>query len=107
MAEAHANFDNKTAFCSVEKSKPMTRIRGDRDAGGIATGYSNPHRRRKLGREKYETAMVILGEVLVVGGSALVVCSAIFWAWSAIKHGTALPHDPNQPQHAEDPAARA
>jgi hypothetical protein len=29
--------------------------------------------------------MVILGEVLVVGGSALVVCSAIFWAWSAIK----------------------
>ena len=28
--------------------------------------------------------MVILGEVLVVGGSALV-CSAIFWAWSAIK----------------------
>jgi hypothetical protein len=51
--------------------------------------------------------MVILGEVLVVGGSALVVCSAIFWAWSAIKHGTALPHDPNRPQHAEDPAARA
>jgi hypothetical protein len=31
MAEAHANFDNKTAFSSVEKSKPMTRIRGDRD----------------------------------------------------------------------------
>jgi hypothetical protein len=29
--------------------------------------------------------MVILGEVLVVGGSALVVCSAIFWAWSTIK----------------------
>jgi hypothetical protein len=29
--------------------------------------------------------MVILGEVLVAGGSALVVCSAIFWAWSAIK----------------------
>jgi hypothetical protein len=29
--------------------------------------------------------MVILGEVLVVGGSALVVCSAIFWAWSAVK----------------------
>ena len=29
--------------------------------------------------------MVILGEVLVVGGNALVVCSAIFWAWSAIK----------------------
>ena len=29
--------------------------------------------------------MVILGEVLVVGGSALVVCSAVFWAWSAIK----------------------
>jgi hypothetical protein len=28
--------------------------------------------------------MVILGEVLVAGGSALVVCSAIFWAWSAI-----------------------
>jgi hypothetical protein len=29
--------------------------------------------------------MVILGEVLVVGGSTLVVFSAIFWAWSAIK----------------------
>ena len=29
--------------------------------------------------------MVILDEVLVVGGSALVVCSAIFWAWSTIK----------------------
>ena len=29
--------------------------------------------------------MVILGEVLVVGGSELVVCSAIFWAWCAIK----------------------
>jgi len=29
--------------------------------------------------------MVILAEVLVAGGSALVVCSAIFWAWSAIK----------------------
>ena len=29
--------------------------------------------------------MVILREVLVAGGSALVVCSAIFWAWSAIK----------------------
>ena len=29
--------------------------------------------------------MVILGEVLVVGGSALVVCSAILWAWSGIK----------------------
>jgi len=29
--------------------------------------------------------MVILGEVLVVGGSALAVCSAIFWTWSAIK----------------------
>jgi hypothetical protein len=29
--------------------------------------------------------MVILGEVLVAGGSALVVCSAIFWTWSAIK----------------------
>lgn len=29
--------------------------------------------------------MVVLGEVLVVGGSALVVCSAAFWAWSAIK----------------------
>ena len=29
--------------------------------------------------------MVIQGEVLVVGGSALVVCSAIFWAWSVIK----------------------
>jgi hypothetical protein len=29
--------------------------------------------------------MVILGEVLVVGGSALVVRSAIFWAWFAIK----------------------
>jgi hypothetical protein len=29
--------------------------------------------------------MVILGEVLVAGGSALVVCSANVWAWSAIK----------------------
>src|ERR1700738_680374 len=29
--------------------------------------------------------MVILGEVLVAGGSALGVCSAIFRAWSAIK----------------------
>ena len=29
--------------------------------------------------------MVILGEVLVAGGSAMVVCSAIFWTWSAIK----------------------
>jgi hypothetical protein len=29
--------------------------------------------------------MVILGGVLVAGGSALVVCSAIFWTWSAIK----------------------
>ena len=29
--------------------------------------------------------MVILGEVLVAGGSALVACSAMFWAWSAIK----------------------
>ena len=29
--------------------------------------------------------MVILGEVLVTGGSALVVRSAIFWTWSAIK----------------------
>jgi hypothetical protein len=28
--------------------------------------------------------MVILGEVLVVGGSALVVTSVIFWAWFAI-----------------------
>ena len=26
MAEAHANLDNKTAFSSVEKSKPMTRL---------------------------------------------------------------------------------
>lgn len=26
--------------------------------------------------------MVILGEVLVAGGSALVVRSAIFWTWS-------------------------
>jgi hypothetical protein len=29
--------------------------------------------------------MVIPGEVLVAGASALVACSAIFWAWSAIK----------------------
>ena len=29
--------------------------------------------------------MVILGEVLAAGGSALVVCSASFWARSAIK----------------------
>ena len=29
--------------------------------------------------------MIILGEVLVAGGSALVVRSAIFWTWSAIK----------------------
>jgi hypothetical protein len=29
--------------------------------------------------------MVVLGEVLVIGGSALVVRSAILWAWSAIK----------------------
>ena len=29
--------------------------------------------------------MVILGEVLVVGGSALAVCSPGFWAWSSIK----------------------
>jgi hypothetical protein len=39
----------------------------------------------KLGQETQETAMVILGEVLVAGGSTLVVCIAIFWAWSAIK----------------------
>jgi hypothetical protein len=29
--------------------------------------------------------MVILGEVIVAGGTAPVVSSAIFWAWSAIK----------------------
>jgi hypothetical protein len=29
--------------------------------------------------------MVILGEVLVVGGSALVVTNAIFWVWSLMK----------------------
>jgi hypothetical protein len=29
--------------------------------------------------------MVVLDEDLVVGGSALVVRSAIFWAWSGIK----------------------
>ena len=29
--------------------------------------------------------MVILGEVLVVGGSALVVTSAVFWVWFLMK----------------------
>jgi hypothetical protein len=47
--------------------------------------------------------MVSLAEVLVVGGSALVVCSAI-WAWSAIEQrllrGTdqALGQPPQPPQ---------
>jgi hypothetical protein len=47
--------------------------------------------------------MVILGEVLVVGGSALVVCSAIFWAWSAIKQklwaNRRKPRDDEKPRH--------
>ena len=29
--------------------------------------------------------MVILGEVLVVAGSALVVTSAVFWVWSLLQ----------------------
>jgi hypothetical protein len=29
--------------------------------------------------------MVVLGELLIVGGSAIVVASAIFWAWSSYR----------------------
>ena len=32
----------------------------------------------KLGLRQWETAMVVLGELLIVGGSAIVVASAIF-----------------------------
>ena len=57
--------------------------------------------------------MVILGEVLVVGGSALVVCSAIVWAWSAIKQNACgdrmrlwanrrKPRDDEKPGHGSD-----
>jgi len=69
------------------------RCQGHRGQGGVYNGAfgdtfstlmntrSGGLRRRvvKLGWGAKETAMVILGEVLVVGGSALVVTSAIFW----------------------------
>jgi hypothetical protein len=29
--------------------------------------------------------MVVLGELLIVGGSAIVVASGIFWAWASYK----------------------
>ena len=48
--------------------------------------------------------MVILGEVLVAGGSALVVCSAIFWAWSAIKQKLLRGPDEGFGQTAGSPA---
>jgi hypothetical protein len=48
--------------------------------------------------------MVILGGVLVAGGSALVVCSAIFWAWSAIKQKLLRGPDEGFGQTAGSPA---
>src|SRR5258707_12206164 len=73
------------------------RCQGHRGQGGVYNGAfgdtcstlmntrSGGLRRRlvKLGWES--KGMVILGEVLVVGGSALVVTSAIFWVWSLMK----------------------
>ena len=54
--------------------------------------------------------MVILGEVLVAGGSALVVCSAIFWAWNRSSCGDRMrlwtnrrkPRDDEKPGHGSD-----
>jgi hypothetical protein len=50
--------------------------------------------------------MVILGEVLMVGGSALVVCSAIFWAWPAIKQKLLRGPDEALDQPAGPPSRR-
>jgi hypothetical protein len=50
-----------------------------------------------------ETAMVILGEVLVVGGSALLVTSVIFWVWSLMKQRLLQGPDEDSDQPPEAP----
>jgi hypothetical protein len=37
------------------------------------------------GWSRWETAMVILGVLLIIGGSAIVAASAILWAWSSYR----------------------
>jgi hypothetical protein len=50
-----------------------------------------------------ETVMVILGEVLVVAGSALVAASAIFWAWSLMKQRLLRGPDKDEVQPPDAP----
>ncbi len=47
--------------------------------------------------------MVILGEVLVVGGSALVVTSAVFWVWFLMKQRLLRGPDEGSEQPPEAP----
>ena len=51
----------------------------NRDAGGLAMSVSQAR------IETMGDRMVVLGELLIVGGSAIVVASAIFWAWSSYR----------------------
>jgi hypothetical protein len=43
--------------------------------------------------------MVVLGELLIVGGTAIVVASGIFWAWASYKQNLlgGPEEDTNQP----------
>jgi len=47
--------------------------------------------------------MVILGEVLVIGGSAVVVTSAVFWVWSLIQQRLLPGPDEGSDQPPEAP----
>ena len=50
--------------------------------------------------------MVVLGEILIVGGSAIVVASAIFWAWSSYRQKLLRGPDENSNHSPEVPTSR-
>jgi hypothetical protein len=64
---------------SLGETSDRVDMRMNRDAGGLAMSSS------QIRIETRETAMVVLGELLIVGGTAIVVASGIFWAWASYK----------------------
>jgi hypothetical protein len=64
---------------SLGETLDRVDMRMNRDAGGLA--MSSSQTRIETMGDRY----VVLGELLIVGGSAIVVASGIFWAWASLQ----------------------
>jgi hypothetical protein len=64
---------------SLGETLDRVDMRMNRDAGGLAMSSS------QTSIETMTDRMVVLGELLIVGGTAIVIASGIFWAWASYK----------------------